>query len=265
MTSETFETFETARGPVSVERIGSGPDLVMLHSLLSDRHVFDPVVPDFARRWRVNLVDLPGFGSTRPVEPGIDHYAHLIGSLLEEGRFDPSTTAVLGNGLGAFVALGTAVHHGGRFDRLVLVGCGAGFSEEGKNAFRTMAARVATSGMEAILDQAVRRIFSEDFLATHPDRELERREVLGRTDPLAFQTACLSLVDLDYREEAKAIANPTLVVVGSEDSATPPALGRDLAARIPGARYLELPGIAHAPQLQDPEGFLAAVGPFLDG
>ncbi len=259
----TIETFETAQGPVSVERAGQGPDLVMLHSLLSDRHVFGPVVPRLAEAWTVNLVDLPGFGATRRVEPGIDNYAHVVGALLEAGEFEPSTTAVLGNGLGAFVALGTAVHHGDRFDRLVLAGCGVAFPEQAKVAFRTMAGRVQESGMEAVLDVAVKRIFTEEFLAAHPDMEAERREVLRRTDPVAFQTACLSLVDLDYREEAERVTNPTLVVVGSQDAATPPALGRELAESIPGARYIELDGIAHAPQLQDPGGFLAAVGPFL--
>lgn len=259
----TVSTFETNRGAVSVERVGDGPDLVMLHSLLSDRHVFDPVVPALAERWRVNLVDLPGFGATGPAEVGIDNYADVVGALLESGEFDPSTTAVLGNGLGAFVALGAAVRHGDRFDRLVLVGCGATFPDGATAAFTAMAARVDEGGMGAVMDVAVRRIFSEDFLAAHPELEAERREVLERTDPAAFRTACLSLVGLDYRAAVGSITNPTLVVVGSDDLATPPAMGRDLADRIPGAGYIELPGIAHAPQLQDPGGFLAAVGSFL--
>lgn len=259
----TIETFETARGPVSVERFGDGPDLVMLHSLLSDRHVFDPVVPALARRWRVNLVDLPGFGATGRVDVGIDNFADVIGALLEAGGFDPSTTAVLGNGLGGFVALGTAVRHGDLFDRLVLVGCGAAFPEPAKEAFRTMASRVDAAGMESVLEIAVRRIFTEDYLEANPEAGEERRRVLRRTDPVAFGTACLSLVDLDYRDQSEAIANPTLIVVGSDDEATPPALGRDLAGRIPGARFLELSGVAHAPQLQDPEAFLEAVGSFL--
>lgn len=260
----SVEIIETAAGPVSFERVGDGPDLVLLHSLLSDRHVFDQVVSRLAGRRRVNVVDLPGFGDTRLVEPGIDNYADLIGDLLVAGGFDPDTTGLLGNGLGAFVALGTAIRHGDRFDRLTLVGCGAAFPEEGKQAFRAMVDRVREGGMDAIVEQAVRRIFTEDFIDAHPEMADDRRIVLGKTDPRAFEAACLSLIDLDYREAAAGVANPTLVVVGSHDEATPPGLGRDLADRIPGAAFVELPGIAHAPQLQDPGGFFDAIAGFLE-
>ena len=66
---------ETASGPVSLERSGTGPHLIMLHSLLSDRHVFDPVLSELGTRWTVNLIDLPGFGSTELVGSSIDAYA----------------------------------------------------------------------------------------------------------------------------------------------------------------------------------------------
>lgn len=259
----TLETIRTPFGPVSFERLGSGPDLVLLHSLLSDRHVFDPVVPSLAEHWTVTLVDLPGFGHTPRVEVGIDRYADVVGAVLEEGGHDPQRTSVLGNGLGAFVALGAAVRHGDRFDRLVLAGCGAWFPEPAKDTFRAMIDRVSDGGMDAVLDVAVARIFTADFLDAHPEMGAARREVLRRTDPAAFVDACRSLVELDYRDAARSITNPTLVIVGSDDAATPPVLGRDLADRIPAANYVELPGIAHAPQLQDPDGFLSRVVPFL--
>ena len=260
----TSLTVDTEVGPVSLERVGSGPDLVVLHSLLSDRHVFDPIVPALSERWTVHLVDLPGFGHTARVAPGIDRYAEVVGALLDAGGHDPETTSLLGNGLGAFVALGTAVLHGDRFDRLVLAGCGAWFPEAAKEGFRTMIRRVSAGGMEAVLDVAVARIFTEEYLAAHPDAGEDRRAVLRLTDPAAFADACRSLVDLDYRDEAPAISNRTLVVTGSDDAATPPALGRDLATRIPGATYVEMPGVAHAPQLQDPDAFLDVILPFLD-
>lgn len=261
----SWTTVDTSAGPVSVERVGSGPDLVALHSLLSDRHVFDPIVPALSESWTVHLVDLPGFGDTPRVEPGIERYADVVGALFEAQDLDPATTSVLGNGLGAFVALGTAVRFGDRFDRLVLAGCGAWFPEPAKDGFRTMIDRVSNGGMDAVLDVAVARIFTEDYLAAHPDVGEERRAVLRRTDPEAFTVACRSLIDLDLRDGASSIRNPTLVVTGSDDAATPPALGRDLADRIPAASYVELPGVAHAPQLQDPGGFLEVIAPFLEG
>ncbi len=260
--SETV-VIDTPQSPVSVTRSGAGPDLVMLHSLLSDRNVFAPIVDELSTRWTVNLVDLPGFGSTPRTNPSIDAYADVIGALLSAGGYDPATTAVLGNGLGAFVALGTAVRHGEKFDRLVLVGCGVGFDETAAAAFAGMIERVQQGGMDAVVDVAVRRIFSQAFLEAHPDMLAERADVLRRTDPGAFVDACSALIEMDYRAAAADIRNPTLIAVGDQDQATTPSMARELHAAVAGSRLVELPGIAHAPQLQDPERFLAAVGGFL--
>jgi 3-oxoadipate enol-lactonase len=255
---------ETDAGNVSLEQVGAGPDIVLLHSLLSDRNVFAPIVPTLAATHRVNLVDLPGFGSTALIDADMNAYGDMIGALLRAGSYDPATTCVLGNGLGAFVALATAIRHGSAFDKLVVAGGGAGFTEAGKGAFRGMIGGVQQGGMEAIIEVAIRRIFPEDYLEAHPDQAEERRTVLRRTDTTAFVAACTALLGLDYFEAAKAIGNPTLVIAGSEDHATPPAMAIDLADRVPGARLEIMEGVAHAPQLQDPEGFLTLLQGFLD-
>jgi pimeloyl-ACP methyl ester carboxylesterase len=46
---------------------------------------------------------------------------------------------------------------------------------------------------------------------------------------------------------------PTLVVHGDEDVMVPPANGRLLAALIPGARLIELPGAAHLYPTDEPD------------
>lgn len=254
---------ETLAGRVSLEQLGEGPDLVLLHSLLSDRHVFDRVVRHLAKSHRLSLVDLPGFGATTPAEPTMDAYGDCIGSLLEAGEYDPGTTTVLGNGLGGFTALATAVRYGQRFNKLILVGCGSSVPPTGKPAFLAMIDKVEQGGMEAVVDLAIARIFPADFMTANPDMVAERREVLLRTDPVAFQTACRAIHDVDYDADMPGVANPTLLVVGSDDLATPPALSQALHRTIPNSTYIELAGVAHGPQLQSPDRFLAATEPFL--
>jgi 3-oxoadipate enol-lactonase len=256
---------DTAHGAVTYDQVGQGAHLILLHSLLSDRDVFAAVVPRLARNWTVTSVDLAGFGGTVPTGPGIDAQADVIGALITELGTDPTTTCLLGNGLGAFVALGTAIRHGALFHKLVLVGCGLAFPDDAKSAFHTMIDNVEHGGMEAVLEVAVRRIFTDEFIASHPEIADERRSVLRRTNPAAFIDACRSLLQLDYRDSAATVVNPTLVVVGSEDAATPPSLGKEVAARITGARFVELPGVAHAPQLQAPDRFLEVIEAFLAG
>ena len=71
------------------------------------------------------------------------------------------------------------------------------------------------------------------------------------------------LVATDLRADVPRIAQPTLVIAGGRDTLTPPAAGRWLAAAIPGARFEEIAGSAHAPFLSHRDEFLAALEAFL--
>ena len=69
---------------------------------------------------------------------------------------------------------------------------------------------------------------------------------------------------VDITGEVASIRNPTLIVVGEKDAATPPAMGRELAGRLPDASMIELPGVGHAPHLHAVEEVVHAITPFLD-
>lgn len=249
----------TKRGEISVESIGEGPDLILLHSLLTDKDAFDPIIPLLSERWRLSKVGLPGFAGSTRCEANIDAFADSVGALLDAGGYDPATTTLLGNGFGGFVALGAAIRHSDLFDRLILIGCGTGFSPEAARVFETMSSKVANGGMASIVDIALGRIFTAAYLADHPDEAEERRRVLLQTAPESFIIAARALQSVDYSAEVANVQIPTLIVVGSEDQATPPAMGEDLARRMPVATFRQLPGLAHAPQLQDPAALVEAI------
>ena len=251
---------ETSRGTVSYSESGSGPVHLVLHSLLTDRNAFDRVAGPLGGRFIA--MDLPGFRATEPALPDIDDYAHRVAAFIEAKELD--RPALIGNGLGAFVALGTAIHHGDLAGRVLLVGCGAAFPESAKDAFIKMIETVEAGGIEAVIPVALRRIFTESYVEQHPDMAQERSEVLLKTDPDAFVTACRALHALDYRSLAHRVANPTMIVVGEEDQATPPELAEELHELIPGSTLTRLPGLAHAPQIQDPAGFVSAARAFLE-
>lgn len=249
---------------LDVVEAGAGRATLLLHSLLSDRSAFDRVAPQLARERRVLLVDLPGFGNSAPAGPRIEDFADRIADNFGRLGLKASETDVLGNGFGGFVAVALAVRHGSKFDKLVLVDTGAAIPEAGKPAFHKLATLVEGGGMKAVLDAALARMFPADFLADHPSIAEERRAALRRMNPERFAAACRALAVFDLRDAITAIRNPTLVVVGLKDTATPPALSHELAAKIPGARLAELLHCGHSPHIQDPEGFWNAIKPFLE-
>ena len=69
--------------------------------------------------------------------------------------------------------------------------------------------------------------------------------------------------DLDIRSLLPHIRTPTLVIVRTEDAWLSPENGRYLAAHIPGARLLELPGVDHDPWAGDTEQVLDAIAAFV--
>ena len=247
---------------LDVEIVGKGRDLVLLHSLLSDRTSFEPLAARIAGERRLVLVSLPGFGKSPRAGPAIADYADAVATTFDDLALPPETD-VLGNGLGGFVALSLASRHGARFDRMVLVGSAIAFPEAGRATFRALADKVAAGGMAAVVDAAMRRIFPEAFIAAHPEVVAGREAAFRRIDPEVFAAACRGLAALDLDDDLARIRNPALIVVGAEDEATPPALGRALADRLPDARLIELPGLGHCPHIQDPDAFVGAIAPFL--
>jgi 3-oxoadipate enol-lactonase len=227
---------------------------------LSDRASFDAIAPQLSKTHRVIVPELPGFGGSKAVSGGLAATADRMAEAVKEAGGE---AIVLGNGYGGFVALQMAIRHPTIASKLILADCGAAFSEQGREAFRTMGAVSKAKGLAAITDVAMRRLFAPEFQAAHPDLMRDRREAFLKTDPQVLQAACAQLAELDLRPELSKVKMPVLVLVGEHDEATPPPMSHELAALLPDARLKVLAGCAHVPQLQAPEAFLDAIADFL--
>jgi pimeloyl-ACP methyl ester carboxylesterase len=253
---------ETGGARLDVETTGAGRDLVLLHSLLSDRSAFFRVSPELAKSFRLHLVNLPGYGESRADCATIADYADAVAGIFGALKIGPGA-AVLGNGFGGFIALALAIRHGKKFGPLVIADSLATFPATAKEPFRTMAGKVRAAGMGAVLDAAVLRMFPEAFIAAHPDIIAGRKSALAKADGECFARACLALAEVDFGSDLGKIRNRTLVMAGALDRATPARLARELAATIPGAGFREIADCGHCPQIEKPEVFVALVQEFL--
>src|SRR5207237_9963661 len=109
--------------------------------------------------------------------------------------------------------------------------------EAAKAPVRGMAEKVRTIGISAILDTAIGRMFPVAFQSAHPEVVAARKAALAPADAACFARACLALAELDLRSRLASIRNPTLVMCGARDQTRPPALAREGASAIRGARY----------------------------
>lgn len=258
-----LQELNAGRGALTAVRAGEGRDLVILHSLLADRHAFDPVLPALAAKFRTTLINLPGFHGSQPAMLALmDAYLAVIEDGFDEFGIEKDCV-LMGNGFGGTVALAFALAHPERISKLVVCDAAAAFPPEGRQAFAVMAEKVSEEGLESIAEIAAKRVFSPAYLAAHPDKIDERKQVLLGIDPKAFQAACKILQETDLVPQLHRLKVPTLVVCGEFDQATPSALNRQIAEKVAGAKYIQLPGCGHCPPLEQPQQFLAAIKEFV--
>jgi 3-oxoadipate enol-lactonase len=237
---------------VEITQSGSGRDLVLLHSLLTDLTVFERVLPVLGRSHRVTCINLPGFGATAPVPlDSVAGWADHVAATMDALGL-PAGSDLFGNGFGAFVALSLAIRQPKRLGNLMVADVVPAFPDAARAPFRVMAAKVRESGMQAVLDTAIGRMFPPAFQQAAPAVVAQRKERLALVDAECFAQACLGLAQLDLRPELPSIRNRTLVMCGALDQTTPPALAREVAQAIPGAAYFEIDGSGHCPMLEQP-------------
>jgi 3-oxoadipate enol-lactonase len=107
-----------------------------------------------------------------------------------------------------------------------------------------------------------------DVLLAQPADPAVRAEVvetMARIDPAAYCIGAEAVWLADQRERAHDIRVPALVLCGSEDRVTPPALSRELAKLIAGAQVELIEHAGHLSNLERPEEFNTLVGAFIRG
>jgi class 3 adenylate cyclase/pimeloyl-ACP methyl ester carboxylesterase len=191
---------------------------------------------------RLIFFDQPGTGASDPVTAGalptLEQWADSITAVLDDLG---SREAVLLAADGAFAPAALfAATHPSRTTALVVL---EGYADPGTER---------TDGLdqeEFIAAMAAMWGTGETHHVLNPDMPWneEIRATWARHSRLAASPATYALVqplvvEVDVRAVLATVRVPTLVVHHADDAVIPPAWGKDLADRIPGAKYVELPG-----------------------
>jgi pimeloyl-ACP methyl ester carboxylesterase len=241
---------------------GAGPAVLLIHAFPLDRTLWNAQVEALESRYRVITVDLPGFGQATPRGPwtmddAADACTHVLDSL------GVPMAAAVGLSMGGYVALALAARHASRLWALGLCDTrAAGDSDEQKR------------GRIAAID-IVRTQGPDGFVAGMPDKLLSpsapaslRAQVLAMANRQPADGILHAIAALRDRPDRRALLPslrlPALCICGSADTTSPPAEMREMAAAIPGARYVEISGVGHLSNLEAPAAFGDAIGPFLE-
>lgn len=244
----------------------AGPDIVLLHGWALHGGMWGPWLDALASRARLHFVDLPGHGRS-PWPEGATTLRDLAAAIAPHV---PAGAAVIGWSLGGLVALELARSRPADISALVLLATTPCFLA--RDDWPAGMNPAVLEGFAAGLQRDYRRTIS-NFLALQTWGDEHATQALralraglddhGEPDPRALAAGLQILRQADLRDQLASVAVPSLVIAGEFDRITPTDAGRELASRLPSARFLQVPKAGHAPFLSHPEAVAREVTGFL--
>ena len=235
---------------LAYDETGDGPAVLLLHSTVADRRMWDPQMPALAAAGhRVVRCDLRGYGDSPMPTGGWSNCAD-VAELLD--ALGIGTTAVVGSSGGGRVALEFASRWPSRVNALALL-CSALPGHPPSAALRAFGEREDALLTAGDIEGAT-RLNVDTWVG--PAATEQARSFVAEMQRHAFEVQ-LAAPD-DVAEEPTAITlhvvdAPALVVSGAHDLVDFREIAVRLAERLPSARHVELDWAGHLPSLERPE------------
>lgn len=249
-----------------VEIIGQGKPLVLIHGWGMHGGVWHPLVKELSKDYMLYIVDLPGMGNSRPIDP-----CHLYSLAEEVAEVIPGVSDVLGWSMGGLIAQNIAVTQPDRIRRLILVGTSPCFIDR-----PDWQAGIATdyfTDFAHSVDIDYKRTMIK-FLTLQCMRAKGARETIKQLrssfdlKPAAtvhtLKRTLQILLESDLREESIKIHKPTLLIHGDRDTLAPVQAAHWMMQNLPKGYLRVISGAAHAPFLSHREQFVEALNQFLE-
>jgi 3-oxoadipate enol-lactonase len=258
----------TVLGNLRVEVAGEGPPILFWPSLLMTGSLWRGQVEHFAATHTVVAIDPPGHGGSEPLSAGFSFgdCAHTVEQILDELGFD--SAHVVGNSWGGMIGATFAATLPERTRSCVLMNCTAspaGLRQRIEYGLLRRAA-VLRGGLKPPLTRAAIDAFlGPTSKRSRPEAVEHVRRAALAADIHSVRWAVQSVVPgrPDQRPLLGRITAPTLVIAGAEDATFPVAETREMADRIPGARFAVVDGAAHLLALEVPQRVNTLIGEHL--
>ena len=250
---------------LEVEDHGEGIPVILLHGFPLSSQIWTPVRTAVEQAARLITPDLRGFGSSEkpPTGYGVGELAGEVIRLADAVKVDRFVLG--GHSMGGYVALRVAAAWPERVAGLILVDTRAeADAPEGRERRNAGIARIAAGDASDFLDEFVAGLVGPSSRARAPRVLAELRAIAAEAAPEALAGCLAGMRDRpDSSALLPALAVPALVIVGQEDSLTPPAASRSMAAALPRATLVEIPSAGHTPSMERPIPTAEAILGFL--
>ncbi|MBW7919575.1 MAG: alpha/beta fold hydrolase [Anaerolineales bacterium] len=241
---------------LAFERFGHGAPLMLIHGFPLDHTIWDEIVPLLKDDFDLILPDLRGFGQSDAADADYamrdlaDDLAALLDHLGLESAF------LAGHSMGGYVALAFASAYPRRVRGLALVASqAAADAPERRQGRYAQAWNIAENGIGDTVAAMTENLT--------PDPRVRKfvHDLMRRQKTSAYIGSLKAMAErADTMQALEESAFPLLLVHGDADGLIPVERAREIQARVPRARLVELPGCGHMPMMESPR---AAADAFL--
>ena len=246
--------------------VGAGPPVILIHGFGGSMWQWEYQQHQLSQHFRVLTLDLPGAGLSD--KPDIDYRPdqmldYFVGFM--DAMKIPHATLV-GNSMGAGLAIGMALTHPTRVAKLALVD---GLPQHVMEKLTSPSVRRALESSapswlvsfgntlfgSLMIESVLQEIVYDPALLTPAvlERSNRNRQLPGLIKPIMTVRENLPLWESGFAMRLATITHPTLVLWGEEDRVFPIAVGEELHRTIKGSRFIRIPKAGHIPQWERPD------------
>lgn len=240
---------------------GSGPALVFSNSLGTDFRIWDDVTRMLAPHFRIVRYDKRGHGLSE-LTPApytiMDHVSDLAALLDQLGT---RQAGIVGLSVGGMIAQRLAVARPDLVAALAL--CDTAHRIGTADLWNGRIDAIAQGGIASLAEAIMQRWFTPEYRRPDNPDFVGYTAMLLRTPAEGYTGTCAAIRDADLAEMTSKIGVPSICIVGDQDGSTPPALVRELADIIPGARFEVISDAGHLPCIEQPERLAALIREFM--
>ena len=246
---------------------GSGDTAVfLLHGVGGGKEAWlDAMQALVGAGFRAIAWDMPGYGGSQGIVPyNNEGLARALEALIDHAG--AKTNILLGHSMGGLIAQEAYAWLPQKIHGLILSGTSPSFGKpDGAWQQQFLQARFAPldagRGMAALAPELARGMVGpgagEDVIA-------QAAAFMTRVPEASYRAALSAIVSFNRLDNLPNIKVPTICIAGEHDKNASPGVMQRMAAKIPGAEYLCLPGAGHLANMEQPAAFNAAMLGFLN-
>lgn len=251
-------------GKVHYRVEGKGRAIVLLHGFLGSLQIWENLLPDLSKRYKVVMIDLPGHGETENFGyvHKMDLMAEAVKAVLHELQL--RRYVLIGHSMGGYVTMAFAEKYMDNLRGVILFHSTAVADSEEKKADRDKAIKVAKRNKDKYLKESLKKLFFPANIKKHPELLAKATNIANAT---SVQGIVAAIEGMKQRRNTEVVLQfchcPVMFIAGLHDLLIPLELHQHQFDLPPVHELLLLEHSAHMGFYEEPETVTKGMLPFL--